>query len=168
MEKPAAPRPLLQIAIEAKSRADEEKLRAALSTLAKEQPDFEVKWDEQAGQTIIGAMTELDLDIIVDRLRNESAVALKVWAPQVAYCETITRKREQDYTHKRIFAGQGQFARVKILFEPNGHDPDFVFVSRVPDSAFPSDYAAGVEKGARTILVSGPYAGFPMIGIKAT
>jgi elongation factor G len=168
MEKPAAPWPLLQIAIEPKSTADEQKLRAALSTLAEEQPDFEVKWNEEAGQTIIAAMTELDLDIIVHRLLTEFEVGFKVWAPQVACRETISRAREQDYTHKRIFAGQGQFARVKILFEPNGHNPDFVFVSRVPDSAFPSDYAAGVEKGVRTILVSGPYAGFPMIGIKAT
>ncbi len=159
---------MLQIAIEPKSRADERKFRAALSTLATEQPGFEVKWDEESGQTIIAAMTELDLDIIVDRLRREFEVAVNVGAPQVACRETITHAREQDYTHKRIFAGQGQFARVKILFEPNGHNPDFVFVSRVPDGAFPSDYAAGVEKGVRTILVSGPYAGFPMIGIKAT
>jgi len=168
MEKPAAPWPLLQIAIEPKSRADEEKLRAALSTLANEDPSFRVKTDEESGQTIISGTGELHLDIIIDRIRREFKVEANVGAPQVAYRETITRKREQDYTHKRIFADQGQFARVKILLEPNGHDPDFVFVSRAPDSAFPSDYAAGVEKGARTILVSGPYAGFPMIGIKAT
>jgi len=168
MEKPAAPWPLLQIAIEPKSRADEQKLRVALSTPADEWPDFEVKWDEESGQTIIAAMTELDLDIIVDRLRREFEVAVNVGAPQVAYRETITRKHEQDYTHKRLVAGQGQFARVKVLFEPNGHAPDFAFASRVPGGAFPADYAAGVEEGVRTILVSGPFSGFPMIGIKAT
>jgi len=168
MEKPAAPCPLLQIAIEAKPRADEEKLRVALSTLANEDLSFRVKTDEESGQTIISGTGELHLDIIIDRLRREFDVAVNVGAPQVAYRETITRKHEQDYTLKRLFAGQGQFARVKVLFEPNGHNPDFAFVSRVPDGAFPGDYAAAVEKGVRSILVSGPYAGFPMIGIKAT
>lgn len=168
MEKPAAPWPLLQIAIEPKSRADEQKFRAVLSTLTEEQPELEVKWDQESGQTIIAAMTELDFDIIIHRLRHEFDVAVNAGAPQVAHRETITRAREQDYTHRGIFAGRGQFARAKVLFEPNGHNPDLVFVTRVSDGAFPGDYAAAVEKGVRTILVAGPYAGFPMIGIKAT
>ncbi|TPI52235.1 hypothetical protein FJ417_27385 [Mesorhizobium sp. B3-1-7] len=168
MEKPAAPWPLLQIVIEPKSTADEQKLRAALSTLSEEQPDFEVKWDEEAGQTIMAAMTELDLDVIVHRLLTEFEVAFKVWAPQVAYRETITYAREQDYTHKKQFGGQGQFARVKILFEPNGHSPEFAFSSKVPGGAVADEYATAVEKGVRSILVSGPFAGFPMIGVKAS
>ncbi|CDX52212.1 protein chain elongation factor EF-G, GTP-binding (fragment) [Mesorhizobium plurifarium] len=168
MKISGAPWPLLQLAIEPKSRADEKMFRAALAKLAEERSDFEVKRDEESGQTIIAAMNELDLDIIFYRLTREFNVAVNVGAPQVAYRETITHAREQDYTHKRLFAGQGQFARVKVLFEPNGHNPDFMFVSRVPDGAFPGDYAAAVEKGVRSILVAGPYAGFPMIGIKAT
>ncbi|WP_167449199.1 hypothetical protein [Mesorhizobium hawassense] len=159
---------MLQIAIEAKSKADQEKFFIALTTLADEDPDFRIAWDEEAGQTIVAGRDERHFDIIVQRLRDEFEIGVHVGAPQVAYRETITRAREQDYTHRKIFAGQGQFACVKILFQPNGQNADFVFMSRVPDSAFPGDYAAGVEKGLRTILVSGPYAGFPMIGIKAT
>jgi elongation factor G len=168
MEKPAAPWPLLQIAIEPKLRADKEKLRVALAKLADEDSGLNVTWDQESGQTIIAFMTEVDLEIIVDRLRGEFAVDVNVGAPQVAYRETITRTHEQDYTHERQFAGHGQFARVKIMFEPNGYNPDFAFVSRVIGGAFPGDYAAGVEKGVRTTLVSGPFAGFPMIGVKAT
>ncbi|OHV61017.1 hypothetical protein LCM4577_15050 [Mesorhizobium sp. LCM 4577] len=167
MKISGAPWPLLQLAIEPKSRADEKKFRAALAKLAEERSDFEVKRDKESGQTIIAAMNELDLDIIFYRLTREFNVAVNVGAPQVAYRETITHAREQDYTHKRLLAGQGQFARVKVLFEPNGHNPDFMFVSRVPDGAFPGDYAAAVEKGVRSILVAGPFAGFPMIGVKA-
>jgi elongation factor G len=168
MEKPVAPWPLLQIAIEPKSRADEAKLRAALSRLADEDPDFRVAWDEESGQTIISGGTEHHLDLIVHRLLHEFEIGVNVGAPQVAYRETITHAREQDCSHKRVFAGQGQFARVKVLFEPNGHNPEFAFVSRISDGAVPDEYAAGVEKGLRTILVSGPFAGFPMIGVKAT
>ncbi|WP_245523921.1 hypothetical protein [Mesorhizobium sp. M2D.F.Ca.ET.223.01.1.1] len=162
-----APWPLLQIAIEPKRKADEEKLRVALSTLAAEQPGFEVKWDEESGQTIVAAMTELDLDLIFYRVTHEFNVAVNVGAPQVAYRETITHKHQQDYTHKRQFVGQGQFARVRILFEPNGYNPEFAFVSKVPDGAVPDEYAAAVEKGVNSILVSGPFAGFQMIGVKA-
>ncbi|WP_181180500.1 hypothetical protein [Mesorhizobium sp. B2-4-6] len=163
-----APWPLLQTAIDPKKKAGEEKLRVAVSGLADEDSDVRVNWDEESGQTIVAGRDERHLDIIVYRLLHEWDLALNIGAPQVAHRETITYACEQDYTHKRQFAGQGQFARVKILFEPNGHNPEFAFVSRVPDGTFPGDYAAGVEKGVRTILVSGPYAGFPMIGIKAT
>lgn len=166
MKISGAPWPLLQIAIEPKKKADEEKLRVALSGLADEDQDLRVTRDRESGQTIIYGRDEHHLDVIAYRLLQE--FALNFGAPQVAYRETITRTQEQDYTHKRQFAGQGQFARVKILFEPNGHNPDFAFVSMVPDESFASAYAAGVEKGLRTILFAGPYAGFPMIGIKAT
>ncbi|PBB90599.1 hypothetical protein CK215_21885 [Mesorhizobium sp. WSM3864] len=167
-KKPAAPWPLLQIAIEPKRKADQEKLLAALSGLADEDSDLRIDWDEESGQTIVAGRDERHLDIIVNRLLHEFDLTVDFGAPQVAYRETITYTREQDYTHKRQFAGQGQFARIKVLFEPNGHNPEFAFVSRVPDGAVPDEYAAGVEKGLRTILVSGPFAGFPMIGVKAT
>ncbi|UVK51671.1 hypothetical protein DBIPINDM_004969 [Mesorhizobium sp. AR02] len=189
MEKPAAPWPLLQLAIEAKSRADEGKLRIVLSRLADEDPCFHVKWDEESGQTIIAAMGELELDIIIDRVRREFNLAVNVGAPQVAYRETITRSHQQDhthkklqvayretstgshqqdYTHKRLFAGTGQFARVKIMFEPNAHNPDLVFASRIVGGAIPNEYVAGVENGLRSALSAGPFAGFPMIGVRAT
>jgi translation elongation factor EF-G len=168
MEKPAAPWPLLQIAIEAKSRADEEKLRIALSKLADEDPCFDVKWDEESGQTIIAFMGETELDSIVDRLRREFMINVNVGTPQVAYRETITRSHRQDYAHKRQFGGTGQFARVEIAFEPNAYTPDCVFASRIAGRAIPNQYSAGVEKGLRSALSAGPFAGFPMIGVKAT
>ncbi len=167
MEKPAAPWPLLQIAIEAKSRADGGKLRIALSRLADEDPCFHVKWDEESGQTIIAATGEVELDSIIDRVRREFNLAVNVGAPQVAYRETITRSHQQDYTHKKLFAGTGQFARVKIMFEPNAYNPDLVFASRIVGGAIPDEYVAGVEKGLRSALSAGPFAGFPMIGVKA-
>lgn len=166
MKISGAPWPLLQIAIEPKKKADEEKLRIALSRLADEDQDLRVTRDEESGQTIIYGRDEHHLDVIAYRLLQE--IALNFGAPQMAYRETITYAREQDYTHNKQFAGQRQFARVKILFEPNGHDPDFVFTSRVPDGAVPDEYVAGVETGLRTMLRSGPFAGFPIIGMKAT
>ena len=167
MQKFGAPWPLLQFAIEAKSRADEGKLRIVLSRLADEDSCFQVKWDEESSQTIIAAMGEVELDSIIDRVRREFNLAVNVGAPQVAYRETITRSHQQDYTHKKLLAGRGQFARVKIMFEPNAHNPDLVFVSRIAGGAIPNDYMAGVEKGLRSIQSQGPFAGFPMIGVKA-
>ncbi|RUX91124.1 MULTISPECIES: hypothetical protein [unclassified Mesorhizobium] len=168
MEIASAPWPLLEIAIEPKSEADEEKLRIALSSLADEDLGFRFTWDEEAGQTTVSGNAELQLDLIIHRLVNEFEVALNISAPDVAYRETITRKHEQDYTHKKQSHGMGQFARVKLLFEPNGHDPEFVFVSRIPNGAVRDEHAVGVEKGVRSALVSGPFAGSPMIGLKAT
>lgn len=124
MEKPAAPGPLLQMAIEPKSRADQEKLHIALSQLTAEDTSFHVKTDEESGQTIIAHIGEHDLDIIIDRLRREFMINVNVGAPQVAYRETITRTHGQDFTHKKQFGGTGQFARVKIVFEPSSYDPD--------------------------------------------
>lgn len=167
MEKPAAPWPLLQLAIEAKSRADEGKLRILLSRLADEDPCFDVKWDEESGQTIIAAMGEVELDRIIDRIRREFNLAVNVGAPQIAYRETITRSHQQDYSHKKMSAGTGQFARVKIMFEPNAYNPDLVFASRIAGGAIPNDYVAGVEKGLCSALSAGPFAGFPMLGVKA-
>ena len=113
-------------------------------------------------------MGELHLDIIVDRMRREFKVEANVGAPQVAYRETITRTHEKDYTHKKQSGGTGQFARVKIVFEPNPDGDDFVFESKIVGGAVPKEYIPGVEKGIESVLSSGPLAGFPMLGVKAT
>ena len=120
------------------------------------------------GQTIIAGMGELHLDIIVDRMRREFKVEATVGAPQVAYRETITRVKEKDYTHKKQTGGTGQFARVKIVFEPNPDGDEFVFESKIVGGAVPKEFIPGVQKGIESVLSSGPVAGFPMLGIKAT
>ncbi|MBZ9742090.1 MULTISPECIES: hypothetical protein [unclassified Mesorhizobium] len=168
MEKSAPPWPLLQIAIEAKSKADEEKLRIALRRLAGGNPGFHVRWDEESGQTIIAFMDEVELESIIDRVRHEFNIAVNIGTPQVAYRETITRSHQRDHTHKRLFGGAGQFARVVIKFEPNSHKADFAFQSGIIGDAVPNDYVEGVEKGLLSALAAGPFAGFPMIGVKAT
>ncbi|MGO4834619.1 elongation factor G, partial [Rhizobiaceae sp. 2RAB30] len=168
LERMEFPEPVIQIAIEPKTKGDQEKMGLALNRLAAEDPSFRVKSDEESGQTIIAGMGELHLDIIVDRMRREFKVEANVGAPQVAYRETITRTHEQDYTHKKQTGGTGQFARVKIVFEPNPDGEDFVFDSKIVGGSVPKEYIPGVEKGLRSVLSSGPFAGFPMIGVKAT
>ncbi|TIX13649.1 MAG: elongation factor G [Mesorhizobium sp.] len=168
LERMEFPDPVIQIAIEPKTKNDQEKMGLALHRLAAEDPSFRVKTDEESGQTIIAGMGELHLDIIVDRMRREFKVEANIGAPQVAYRETITHAGEQDYTHKAMVAGQGRFARVKIAFEPNGRNADFVFASKIVGGAVPDQYVAGVERGLRSVLSAGPFAGFPMIGVKAT
>ncbi|WP_192385658.1 elongation factor G [Mesorhizobium silamurunense] len=168
LERMEFPDPVIQIAIEPKTKNDQEKMGLALHRLAAEDPSFRVKTDEESGQTIIAGMGELHLDIIVDRMRREFKVEANVGAPQVAYRETITRTHEQDYTHKKQTGGTGQFARVKILFEPNTESEEFVFESKIVGGAVPKEYIPGVEKGIQSVMGSGPFAGFPMIGVKAT
>ncbi|RWE64450.1 elongation factor G [Mesorhizobium sp.] len=168
LERMEFPDPVIQIAIEPKTKNDQEKMGLALHRLAAEDPSFRVKTDEESGQTIISGMGELHLDIIVDRMRREFKVEANVGAPQVAYRETITRRHEQDYTHKKQTGGTGQFARVKILFEPNPEISEFVFESKIVGGAVPKEYIPGVEKGINSVMTSGPFAGFPMIGVKAT
>ncbi|MFZ1679606.1 MAG: elongation factor G [Rhizobiaceae bacterium] len=168
LERMEFPEPVIQIAIEPKTKADQEKMGLALNRLAAEDPSFRVRTDEESGQTIIAGMGELHLDIIVDRMRREFKVEANVGAPQVAYRETITRRHEQDYTHKKQTGGSGQFARVKIVFEPNEAGEDFVFDSKVVGGSVPKEYVPGVEKGIDSVMSSGPFAGFPMIGVKAT
>jgi len=140
----------------------------ALNRLAAEDPSFRVKTDEESGQTIIAGMGELHLDIIVDRMRREFKVEANIGAPQVAYRETITRAHTEDYTHKKQSGGSGQFARVKIEFAPNPEGEDFAFVSKVIGGSVPREYIPGVQKGLESVLNSGPLAGFPMLGVKAT
>ncbi|KQZ12308.1 MULTISPECIES: elongation factor G [unclassified Mesorhizobium] len=168
LERMEFPEPVIQIAIEPKTKGDQEKMGLALHRLAAEDPSFRVKTDEESGQTIIAGMGELHLDIIVDRMRREFKVEANVGAPQVAYRETITRTFEQDYTHKKQTGGTGQFARVKLIFEPNAEGEDYVFESKIVGGAVPKEYIPGVEKGIGSIMSSGPFAGFPMIGVKAT
>jgi elongation factor G len=168
LERMEFPEPVIQIAIEPKTKGDQEKMGQALYRLAAEDPSFRVKTDEESGQTIIAGMGELHLDIIVDRMRREFKVEATVGAPQVAYRETITRRTEEDYTHKKQTGGTGQFARVKIIFEPNPDGDDFVFESKIVGGSVPKEYIPGVEKGIQSVLSSGPVAGFPMLGVKAT
>ena len=168
LERMEFPEPVIQIAIEPKTKGDQEKMGLALNRLAAEDPSFRVKSDEESGQTIIAGMGELHLDIIVDRMRREFKVEANVGAPQVAYRETITRSYEQDYTHKKQTGGTGQFARVKLVFEPNTESEEFQFDAKVIGGSVPKEYIPGVEKGIRSVLSSGPFAGFPMIGVKAT
>ena len=168
LERMEFPDPVIQIAIEPKTKGDQEKMGLALHRLAAEDPSFRVKTDEESGQTIIAGMGELHLDIIVDRMRREFKVEANVGAPQVAYRETITRTHEQDYTHKKQTGGTGQFARVKLVFEPNPEGEEYVFESKIVGGSVPMEYIPGVEKGIGSVMSSGPFAGFPMIGVKAT
>ena len=168
LERMIFPEPVIQIAIEPKTKADQEKMGLALHRLAAEDPSFRVKTDEESGQTIIAGMGELHLDIIVDRMRREFKVEANVGAPQVAYRETITRTAEHDYTHKKQSGGSGQFARIKVRFEPNPDGEDFIFVSEVVGGSVPKEYVPGVQKGIDSVMGAGPFAGFPMIGVKAT
>lgn len=167
LERMEFPEPVIEIAIEPKTKADQEKMGLALSRLAAEDPSFRVKSDEESGQTIIAGMGELHLDIIVDRMRREFKVEANVGQPQVAYRETITKAAEIDYTHKKQSGGSGQFARVKILFEPHEGD-EFVFDSKIVGGAVPKEYIPGVQKGIESVMGAGPLAGFPMLGVKAT
>ncbi|WP_375627149.1 MULTISPECIES: elongation factor G [unclassified Bartonella] len=167
LERMEFPEPVIEIAIEPKTKADQEKMGIALNRLAAEDPSFRVKSDEESGQTIIAGMGELHLDIIVDRMRREFKVEANVGQPQVAYRESITKMAEIDYTHKKQSGGAGQFARVKIIFEPHDGD-DFIFESKIVGGAVPKEYIPGVQKGIESVMGSGPLAGFPMLGVKAT
>ncbi|MEM1317400.1 MAG: elongation factor G [Pseudomonadota bacterium] len=168
LERMEFPDPVISIAIEPKTKGDQEKMGIALNRLAAEDPSFRVKSDEESGQTIISGMGELHLDILVDRMKREFKVEANVGAPQVSYRETITREAEIDYTHKKQSGGSGQFARVKIVFEPNADSEEFEFESKIVGGNVPKEYIPGVEKGIQSVMDNGPVAGFPMLGVKAT
>jgi elongation factor G len=168
LERMEFPEPVIEIAIEPNSKADQEKMGMALSRLAAEDPSFRVKTDEESGQTIIAGMGELHLDIIVDRMKREFKVDANVGQPQVAYRETITQAAEVDYTHKKQTGGSGQFARVKMLFEPLEAGGGFEFDNKVVGGNVPKEYVPGVEKGVAGSMTGGVVAGFPMVDIKAT
>ncbi|MGF7163374.1 elongation factor G [Rhodoligotrophos appendicifer] len=168
LERMEFPEPVIEIAIEPNTKSDQEKMGMALNRLAQEDPSFRVKTDEESGQTIIAGMGELHLDIIVDRMRREFKVEAKVGAPQVAYRETISRKAEVDYTHKKQTGGSGQFARVKIVIEPAEQGAGFSFESKVVGGSVPKEYVPGVEKGIKSVVETGVLAGFPMLDLKAS
>jgi len=162
------PDPVIEIAVEPKTKADQEKMGEALGRLAKEDPSFRVSSDEESGQTIIKGMGELHLDIIVDRMKREFKVEANVGAPQVAYRETILNSAEFDYTHKKQSGGAGQFARVKLLVEPLEPGKGREVESKIKGGAIPKEFIPGVEKGIETIADSGILAGFPIIDYKVT
>jgi elongation factor G len=168
LEKMEFPDPVIEIAIEPKSKADQEKLGVALSKLAAEDPSFRVSTDPESGQTILKGMGELHLDIKVDILKRTYKVDANIGAPQVAYRETLSRKSEINYTHKKQTGGSGQFARVVMVFEPAGPGAGSSFESKIVGGAVPKEYIPGVEKGVGSVLTSGVLAGFPVVDVKAT
>ena len=168
LERMEFPDPVIEVAVEPKTKADQEKMGLALNRLAAEDPSFRVSTDFESGQTIIKGMGELHLEIIVDRMKREFKVEATVGAPQVAYRETITRKQEVDYTHKKQTGGTGQFARVKLVLEPQEQGAGFVFESKVIGGSVPKEYVPGVEKGVKSVLENGVLAGFPMLDLKVS
>lgn len=166
LEKMEFPEPVIEIAVEPKSKADQEKLGIALSKLAAEDPSFRVSTDQESGQTILKGMGELHLDIKVDILRRTYKVDANIGQPQVAYREKLTRRQEIDYTHKKQTGGTGQFARVKFVVEPNEPGAGFSFESKIVGGAVPKEYIPGVEKGLNSVLGAGVLAGFPVVDVK--
>ena len=162
------PDPVIEIAVEPKTRSDQEKMSVALRRLAAEDPSFRVAVDPESGQTIMKGMGELHLDILVDRLKREFRVDASIGAPQVAYRETIVRAKEVDYTHKKQTGGAGQFARIRIRVEPAAPGEGFSFESEIAGGAVPKEFIPGVEKGIESVTDSGVLAGFPVIDVKAT
>jgi elongation factor G len=168
LEKMDFPEPVIMIAVEPKTKADQEKMGVALQRLAAEDPSFRVAVDHESGQTIIKGMGELHLDIIVDRMKREFKVEANIGAPQVAYRETITQTAEIDYTHKKQSGGSGQYARILIRFEPGEVGSGFVFEAKIVGGSVPKEYIPGVEKGMEAAKDTGVIAGFPCIDFKAT
>ena len=168
LEKMEFPDPVIEMAVEPKTKADQEKMGVALAKLSAEDPSFYVSTDEESGQTIIKGMGELHLDIKVDILRRQHKIEVNVGAPQVAYRETITKLTEIDYTHKKQTGGTGQFARVKFIVEPGEENTALVFESKVVGGNVPKEYLPGVEKGLRSVMTSGNIIGFPMVDVKVT
>ncbi len=166
LETMTFPDPVIEIAVEPKTKADQEKMAAGLARLAAEDPSFRVETDLESGQTIMKGMGELHLDILVDRLKREFKVEANIGAPQVAYRETISHKADVDYTHKKQTGGSGQFARVKMEIEPTEPGEGYSFESLIVGGAIPKEYIPGVEKGIASVLDSGPLAGFPVIDVK--
>ncbi len=166
LETMTFPDPVIEIAVEPKTKGDQEKMSAGLARLAAEDPSFRVETDQESGQTIMKGMGELHLDILIDRLRREFKVDANIGAPQVAYRETIGHEVEHTYTHKKQSGGSGQFAEVKLIISPTEAGEGFSFESRVVGGSVPKEYIPGVEKGIRSVMDSGPLAGFPVIDFK--
>ncbi|GAA4627459.1 elongation factor G [Cellulomonas oligotrophica] len=170
LESMTFPEPVIDVAIEPKTKADQEKLSTAIQKLAEEDPTFRVKLDEETGQTVIGGMGELHLDILVDRMRREFKVEANVGKPQVAYRETIRRAVEKiDYTHKKQTGGSGQYAKVQMTFQPL--DPAegelYEFENKVTGGRIPREYIPSVDAGIQSAMQLGVLAGYPLVGVKA-
>lgn len=168
LETMTFPDPVIEIAVEPKTKADQEKMSAGLARLAAEDPSFRVETDFESGQVIMKGMGELHLDILVDRLRREFKVEANIGAPQVAYRETIGHEVEHTYTHKKQSGGSGQYAEVKLLITPTAPGEGYSFESKVVGGSVPKEYIPGVEKGIQSVMDSGPLAGFPVIDFKVT
>jgi elongation factor G len=171
LESMTFPEPVIQVAIEPKTKGDQEKLGVAIQKLAEEDPTFQVHLDEDTGQTIIAGMGELHLDILVDRMKREFKVEANVGKPQVAYRETIRRAVEKyDYTHKKQTGGSGQFAKVQITIEPLEVTPEtnYEFVNSVTGGRVPREYIGSVDHGIQDAMQVGVLAGYPTVGVKAT
>ena len=167
LEKMEFPEPVISVAVEPKTKADQEKMGIALSKLAEEDPTFRVKSDEETGQTIISGMGELHLEIIVDRMKREFKVESTVGKPQVAYRETILGTTDQEVKYAKQSGGRGQYGHVKIILEPNP-GKEFEFVNKITGGVIPREYIPAVEKGCREALESGVVAGYPMVDVKVT
>ncbi len=165
LERMEFPDPVIEVAVEPKTKVDQEKMGVALGRLAAEDPSFRVSSDNESGQTIIKGMGELHLDIIVDRMKREFKVEANVGAPQVAYRETITGEADIDYTHKKQSGGAGQFARVKMKINPGEVGKGLVFENKVVGGNIPREYIPGVEKGIQNAMTSGVVAGFPVTDV---
>lgn len=168
LERMEFPEPVISVAVEPKTKADQEKMGLALARLASEDPSLQVSSDTESGQTVLKGMGELHLEIIVDRMLREFKVDANVGAPQVAYRETITKPGEVDYTHKKQSGGSGQFARVKIKFEPLEAGSGYVFDNKIVGGSVPKEYIPGVNKGILSAKDTGVVAGYPLIDFKAT
>ena len=165
LERMEFPEPVIEVAVEPKTKIDQEKLSVALHKLAAEDPSFRVGLDAESAQTVIKGMGELHLEIIVDRLKREFKVDANVGAPQVAYRETVRRASEVDYIHKKQTGGAGQFARVKLALEPGKRGSGLVFTSKIVGGNVPREYIPGVEKGVLAAAETGVLAGFPMVDL---
>ena len=168
LETMTFPDPVIEIAVEPKTKADQERMSQALQRLAAEDPSFRVETDAESGQTIMKGMGELHLDILIDRMKREFRVEANVGAPQVAYRETISHLADIDYTHRKQTGGAGQFARLKLIVEPVESGEGYSFESKIVGGAIPKEYIPGVEKGIASVIDSGPLAGFPVIDFRAT
>jgi elongation factor G len=171
LESMTFPEPVIQVAIEPNSKSDQEKLSTAIQKLAEEDPTFRVSHNEETGQTIIAGMGELHLDVLVDRMRREFKVEANIGKPQVAYRETIRRSvPKAEYTHKKQTGGSGQYAKVQVAFEPLPLDGEatFEFANKVVGGRVPREYVPSVEAGILDAMSSGPLAGYPVVGVKAT
>ncbi len=168
LERMEFPDPVISIAVEPKTKADQEKMGIALNRLAAEDPSFRVATDEESGQTIISGMGELHLDILIDRMKREFNVEANIGQPQVAYRETITKSTKVDYTHKKQSGGSGQFARVKLTVEPNEAGAGFEFDNTIVGGNVPKEYIPGVQKGVASVMEAGVLIGFPVVDVKVT